>query len=112
MTKMMTQAQLQATIAKEMPEAELQDNVISLIRHLGGTTFHIRDSRGQNVVGLPDLFCLLPPSHFWIEFKRQGKEPEVVQQAVIDLMRRCGITVFILHPSDWLDGTIERILKG
>ena len=102
----------QECIALAMPEADLQANTIELAEALGWAVWHARDSRGQRLTGLPDLLCAKPPVSFWAELKREGKDPTPMQDVVLDIFRRCGWTVYIWHPSDWLDGTIQKVLEG
>lgn len=100
-------------LAKAMTEKELQQNVIALARMLGWKTYHTFDSRRSDV-GFPDIVAIHPEHHwtFVAELKREGKLPTEDQHRWISYFHGAGIRVFVWHPIDWLDGTIERILRG
>ena len=94
---------------------------VELIAHqFGYEVRHIRDSRGQNVSDLPDLFCVHGgiPSRailgraMWIELKREGKHQTPGQMNMMKLIGEAGYEVYVFHPSDLYAGTILAILRG
>lgn len=107
-----------AILARSMKEeglGGLREAVESLARQLGYEVRHIRDSRGQNVQDLPDLFLIrggAPSRAMWIELKREGKDPTLGQAAMMSLMSWAGLEAYLWRPSDLFAGTILAILRG
>ena len=91
---------------------------------------HMRDSRGQDVEGFPDLYLLptRPPGPpIYAELKAEkGKITQgrmaptrdgrgrwaTGQMEWRDALLAAGQRWYLWRPQDWLDGTIERVLKG
>jgi len=113
MSKQLTQEQV---IARSISEAELQRNVIEAAEALGYLVAHINDSRKQKAEGLPDLLMVrhgAPP--IWAELKREpggGRHTGLTHMQTIwsDRLIASGQRWFLWRPSDWLDGTIEKVL--
>jgi hypothetical protein len=106
-------------IARAIPEAELQAGIIELAEYLGYTVCHVRDSRRQKVTGLPDLIIAreAPPKFLWVELKREmgpGRRAQLTprQEVWKRLCEANNQPWYLWRPSDWLDGTIERILDA
>ncbi len=113
-----------------MSEADLQASVIELAEALGYKVMCLPDSRGQKAEGWPDLYLLptRPPGPpIYAELKAEkGKLTEgrmvptrdgrgrwaTGQTEWRDALLAAGQRWFLWRPSDWLNGTIERILKG
>ncbi len=45
------------------------------------------------------------------ELKREGKNPSAQQAAWLAALEAAGVEVFVWRPGDWMDGTIEGILR-
>ena len=114
-----------------MAESQLQDAVVELATALGYLVAHARDSRMQALEGFPDLVLAprvgsgLPV--LFVELKTEkgqlttgrllstwdGRGRWVVgQDEWRDRLLAAGAKWILLRPSDWLNGTIERALKG
>jgi hypothetical protein len=108
---------LQETLAHAISEKALQHHVEQLARLLGYTCFHARDSRGQNLTGLPDLLLVKPGRCLWIELKawqesrRTWNRPTPVQVRTMRLLEEAGQEVHLWDSRDWVRGEIERVLK-
>ena len=111
-----------ATVAAAaMTEAELTQNVLDLARALGFLAFHARDSR-RSEPGFPDILLVGHGRILVVECKTEkGKlRPAVMgkrrmlpgQQDWLDAFAECGAEAYLWRPSAWLDGEIERVLKG
>ena len=103
-------------IARAMPEKELMQNIMALARATGWNVRHMRDSRGQNVEYLPDLILWHPGQRrfLWIEVKRseqKGGKLTPGQATLIQEFLVCGQAVALIRPEDWLDGTVQDILR-
>ena len=112
-----------AVLARAMKEegpGGLREAVELLAHQLGYEVRHIRDSRRQNVSDLPDLFLIragLPGRAvsgraLWIELKSQGKNLTPGQDAMMKLMGRAGLEVYLFRPRDLFTGKILAILRG
>ena len=107
-----------ALLARSMKEegpGGLREAVELLAHQLGYEVRHIRNSRGQNVQDLPDLFLIrggLLGRAIWCEFKREGKGPTPGQAIMLALMGRAGLEAYLWRPSDLFAGTILAILRG
>lgn len=107
----------QELLARDMSEGKLQCLImgtgkepgLAIIR--GWIVRHARDSRGQNLNDVLDLLLIRPPRVVWMELKSQRGKVTWGQASMIDMLRDCHQEVHIIRPSDWLDGTVERILK-
>jgi len=103
----------QSIIAQHMLEKTLQDSICEYAEVRGWRVFHARDSRRQNLAGLPDLI-LLRDRVIWAELKRhksgsRGKlSPQ--QEQVLEDLRNAGQEVYVWRPENWLSGEVEGIL--
>ena len=100
-------------------EAELQENVVELAQWLGYQWIHIRPAQRrddtwyvpyQGDTGFPDLMLVHKQTHRMIlaELKSEDGRTTREQWEWIDAAGDWG---FVWRPSDWLDGTIEGLLK-
>ena len=130
MEKQMRQGREEKPRVDAISEADLQESIIELAQALGYLVMHLPDSRGQAAEGWPDLYLLPtnpPGPPLYIELKaakgymttgrmvatRDGRGRWAVGQTEWrDALLASKQRWFLLRPSDWLDGTIERILKG
>lgn len=124
MTRTVTPAELKAMQAKAMPEKELQQLVIDCAQTHGWMAHHHYDSR-RSEPGWPDLVLVEPVQRIVIfaELKSQKGRVRPEQREWLNALERTfrkattprtrdRLMVAIWRPSDWLDGTIEAILRG
>ena len=98
-------------LARAMTEAELQENVRSMAQVCGWLHHHHHDSR-RSEPGFPDSTMVRPPRVIFAELKKQTGKPEPDQIRWLETLRLCpAVEVYVWRPSDWLDGTIECILR-
>lgn len=110
--------------ARAIAEAELREWVCDLASLNGWQWRYVRDSRAQNVAGLPDLFLWHEKRQLqiWVELKvERGKLSKSRlntrgtliegQEETIASLQAAGAIVYIWRPSDWLDGDIETVLR-
>ena len=99
--------------AKSMAEKELQKNIRDLAKVMGWDfVYSIPDSRMATARGMPDLLMLKEKRLLFAELKTQSGKLRLEQRQVLYLLEIVeGVEVHVWRPSDWLDGTIERILK-
>lgn len=121
-------------IAKAITEKELQDDVINLMHALGYLVVHFRPARTNRTYrgkdgkkrqvwvtpvqgdgrDYPDLTFFHPVKgrHGWVELKRKGAKPTPGQIAYGELIKASGGEYYLWYPIDWINGTVERVLKG
>lgn len=109
----------QEIIAADMSEHELLVNVIQFAEFLGYTAAHMRDSRRQAVEGWPDLVLgsLERRRVLFVELKREPASQRHTdltpsQRLWRDILQAAGCEWYLWRPLDWLNGTVERILKA
>ena len=110
---MMTSEDYRERQAQAMSEEELDANVMDAARRFGFTLgYHTFDSRRSDI-GFPDriLVSVQQKRVLWIEEKREGKEPAPYQAAWIAALLECGQEAYIIRPSDWYNGMVERLLR-
>ena len=104
-------------IAANMTERELQNNVVAMARALGWMPYHTFDSR-RSEPGYPDLTLVHADTGrvIWAELKTaKGRlRPAQVEWlgALREVARDRGLEVYCFRSMDWIDGTIEAILRG
>ena len=101
------------SIANAMLEKDLQQYTFNMAACLGYKHYHTHNSFRSDP-GFPDSVLLNPQNKrlIFCEFKRQKKDPTPTQQWWIDSLQACGQEVYVIRPMDWLDGTVEKILRG
>lgn len=104
--------EVEAIVARQMSEAELQKNVEELAILMGYTVRHVRDARRQNLEGLPDLLLLKKPRKLWIELKAERGQLRPSQVHLFCLLIDCGDEVYVVRPRDWLSGRVQELLSG
>lgn len=98
-------------LALAMLEKELEGNVESLAKATGWKRYHTHDSR-RSPEGFPDDVLVRGKRLIFAECKRQMEDPKPKQQEWLDALEATGLVeVYVWRPSDWLSGTIERIMK-
>ena len=98
-------------IAKVISEKELAENVRFLSASLGWKHYHTWNSI-HSAKGFPDCCLVKPPRLLFVELKREAGKIATAQQEWLDAIKDCGIETYVWRPTQWLDGTIERILLG
>lgn len=98
--------------AKAMREKQLMQNVIDMARLLGYLVYHTFDSR-RSEPGFPDIIAVGYDRLLAIECKREKEKPTPAQQNWLDELAYVpGVECYVIRPSDWLSGEVERILRG
>lgn len=97
-------------MAALMTEAELQWAVVDLARRYSLLVWHDVDSR-RNQPGLPDLI-VVGKRVLWLELKKQAGRIRPEQEMWLSRLTRAGAEARIIRPADWLDGTVESLLRG
>lgn len=103
---------------RAMPESEVQRRIEATLTRAGYLVMHIRDARGQNLTGFPDVFAIHSDGRMFVaELKREGKYPKESQWRWLDrfsvVAKQWGeacIVVRVVHPST-LAG-VERYILG
>ncbi len=97
-------------VAARMSEAELEEAVRSMCRDLGLTRWHVRDSRGSDVAGMPDDILLGPRGVLWRELKSETGALTPDQRRAGSRLERAGQDWAVYRPRDLLSGVIARQL--
>ena len=93
-----------------MTERQLQDAVVRLARMSGWLVYHTHDSRGS-APGFPDLCLAREGRLVFAELKSARGRVTPAQRLWLDTLRAGPAEAYLWHPMDWLDGTVERLLK-
>jgi len=98
-----------------MSEDELLEAVLTLAKLLRWRRYHVRNSRAgiiQGDIGFPDLVLVRAPRVIFAELK-DGKGRLGPTQAawLADLLECPAVGVYLWRPKDWLDGTIDKVLR-
>ena len=93
-----------------MTERELQNAVLELAGYLGWFCYHPFDSR-RSVAGYPDL-TLIRERIIFAELKSAKGKLTFEQNLWARQIGLAGVDWYCWRPADWLDGTIEAVLKG
>lgn len=98
--------------ARTMSEKTLMQNVIDMARALGYLAYHTFDSR-RSAPGFPDIIAVGYDRLIAIECKREREQPTPAQETWLDELAFVpGVECYVIRPSDWLSGEVERILRG
>jgi len=98
-------------IARAMSEAELSTCVKNLALAFNYLAYHTWMSK-HSQKGFPDWTFVKDGRLIFAELKKQLKKPEREQQQWLDEINKChGVEAYCWRPSDWLDGTICKILS-
>jgi hypothetical protein len=98
-------------MAAAMTEADLQAAILDLCERFGLLAFHSGDSRRDSCAGYPDL-TIVGRHVVYLELKRQKGRVTPEQTTWLTRLTRAGLTARVAKPSDWLDGTVERLLRS
>lgn len=104
-----------------MTEAQLQDAVVTCAQVLGWRVAHFRPAltaRGWRTAvsadgkGFPDLVLAREGRVLFAELKaeRGHLSPEQIDWAVA--LQGTAVRHYVWRPADWLDGTVEMLLRG
>jgi hypothetical protein len=104
-----------------MSEAELLSNVIALAEHLKWRAVHFRPGMnrrgvwatamsGSQAAGWPDL-TLCRDRLIAVELKADKGRLTPAQSDWAAALVNAGVEYHCWRPADWLDGTIERVLR-
>jgi hypothetical protein len=109
-----------ATVVATMAEAQLQDNIVELAHLFGWRVLLVRPARtahgwrtpfGADGVGWPDLTLVRGDQIVFAELKSTKGRVTDEQQAWLDALMHVG-KVCVWRPVDWLDGSVESILRS
>lgn len=97
----------------EMTEAQLLDNVRKLSLLTGWLFYHTYDSRRSDA-GWPDTVMLNVRQRriLFVELKARKGQLRPMQVVWLQALAEVGMETAVWRPQQWLDGTIERALKG
>jgi hypothetical protein len=105
----LTPAEFRKAAAAHIPEAELQSSVIKMATLFGWMHYHTHDSR-RSPKGFPDLVLVRGQRLIFAELKRQNGHYRVGQKEWLAALDKVA-EVHTWRPMDYLDGTIEAILR-
>lgn len=98
-------------LALAMSEADLLSNVREMARVTGWMAYHTRDSRRSDI-GFPDLVMVRKNRVLFVELKSEKGKPTAAQiEWLHALMLTRRAETYLWRPSQWLDGTIEGMLR-
>jgi VRR-NUC domain len=107
-------------LASALSEAQLQACVLDFARLTGWLATHSRPAAGragrwatpvQGEPGFPDLVLARRGRVVVVELKSQrGRLTGEQQLWLAELRAAAGVEVYVWRPSDWLDGTVRRVL--
>ena len=106
---------------REVPEKQLQAELMALAKEWGWKVSHFHDSRrmvkrngksflvgDKDAKGFPDLVLARPPEILFVELKRETEDPTPEQVEWLALLDGCGLTTMVIRPSN--RETLERKL--
>lgn len=96
-------------MARAMSESDLLSNVTTLARRMGLLVHHETDSR-KSPRGFLDL-VVVGKRVVFIELKTETGRLRPEQETWLTRLTRAGQDARVIRPRDWLDGTVERLLK-
>ena len=107
------------TDPRTMSEDTLKAACIDLAEALGWLVFSIRRSdlakvqgRKKTGAGFPDLILLRRGVLLAVELKREDGKTTWQQHRWLGALANAGVRTDTWRPRHWLDGTIERVLRG
>ena len=101
-------------------EAELQEAVVGVARTLGWRVAHVRPARTEkgwrtawsyDGKGFVDLTLVREWRLLFVELKGERGKVAPEQQGWLDALDETPNEVHVWRPRDWLDGTVERVLR-
>ena len=101
----------QQAVINSITETELSDNVRQLATALNFLAYHTWRS-DHSPAGFPDWVFVKDGRLIFVELKRQkGKLSPHQEEWILELIPCNSVEVYVWRPSEWLNGTVERILK-
>lgn len=99
------------TLAAEtaMTERQLKEAVVECSQRLGYVVYWTWNSI-HSPAGFPDL-CLVRECVIFAELKTTKGELTLNQEHWRDRLQAANVAWFLWRPADWLDGSIERVLR-
>lgn len=98
-------------LALAMSEADLLSNIREMARMAAWMVYHTHDSR-RSEVGFPDCVLVRRSRVLFVELKSEKGKPSPAQiEWLHALMLTRRVETFLWRPSDWLNGTIEGMLR-
>lgn len=103
-----------------MSESELQSAIIGLAHLLGWRVAHFRSANtaqgwmtpvAADGKGFPDLVLARGGRLVFAELKAERGRMSKEQDAWLDALRLTGATVAVFTPRDWLNGTVDAVLR-
>lgn len=104
-----------ALLDEDIPEKQLQQDVMDLARRLGWSAYHPWDSR-RSACGFPDV-TLARASNvggrvIFAELKTEKGKLTPDQERWLAVLAATGcVETYLWRPSDWSSGEIERVLR-
>ena len=109
----------QAVIARSMSERDLSQHVVNLARMLGWRVARWPTWRATGTdPGVPDLVMAKGDRVYFVELKSEAGLLSEDQREWYDRITAAAhmaaphVVMWVWKPSSWLDGTIERVLRG
>lgn len=97
---------------RAITEKKLQAKVMKLLKANGYLTWHAITTNQFMRPGMPDITAVRanPPDFLMLELKREQGELRPEQKIWIDTLRKAGVEVRIIRPSDyeWLKQRVKR----
>ncbi len=97
-------------LGHRVTEKQLQAAIVKTARLLGWRCYHTYDSR-RSEPGYPDLTMVKDGRLLFVELKAvTGK----VSDAQLEWLDALGLAAesYVWRPAQWLDGTVERVLRA
>ena len=106
---------------KRVTGKEIQDGIAALARMKGWKVAHFSPGRvgpkdswitnyAYDSKGFPDLLMLRAGRIVAIEVKGSGDSVSAAQLEWLNVLRDAGAQTFIVGPTDWASGSVERLL--
>jgi len=108
-------------IANAMSEAALQNAIYELAKTLGWRVAHFRPAKTErgwrtagsyDAAGFPDMVLVKFGRVLFFECKSEKGIPSVEQRDWIDALNYNRKRCFLVRPSHWLNGSVEKMLRG
>jgi hypothetical protein len=97
---------------RTVSEKMLQQAVYDCARRLDWMAYHVFFAQ-RSTPGFPDLILLRPPRLIVVELKTEkGRLSPNQLEWLEQFLEIDGVETYVWRPTDWLDGTVEAILRG
>ena len=96
--------------ASLISEANLQASIIELATLYGWLVYHTHDSR-RSKEGFPDLCMVRGNRLIFAELKSARGKVSDEQKDWLDRLGCTGTEAYVWWPADWLDGSVDRVLR-